>query len=149
MLNTRNKSLKYGLVFFLFSVPFASASDINRDIAERKTTNEVILLEDGSELVFETTTLKPIMILEDHIYLTNNSSGAIVGFEYDFSIPKGLYYVETKESENIKKTYSSDLINYHSEIRRSDIHTKYIVNDFPVKKEVVLKIRYIHNMISY
>lgn len=99
--------MKKIIIAMLMSISFfASASESNISIQKEKFE---VVIQDGVETIFKTSTLKPVMIFEEVITITNISKGHLRSVIYDFSLDnQSTLFSNMDLGDDVKILYSNN-----------------------------------------
>lgn len=137
------KTLKYLTLASLFISTTVFAKD---PYSIEKQIFEVITNLDGSELIFKASGIKPEIMLEDHVKITNENN-ALEKIDYIKKLPNSMYFIEFDNSKRIWASYSKDGKIFHEKLNREeDRFIKITINDVEPNDSMILKIRYEHNL---
>lgn len=135
------------LLFSTSTLLLVSASLFAKDFHKiEKTLYEVIKNPDGSELVFKANGIKPQIILEEKIIITNEQKSR-EKIDFVKKISESMFFFGFDETKKITALYSKDGQNYHEKLNRLDDHyIKVTITDVLPNEVNSIKIRYEHNL---
>lgn len=111
-----------------------------------KSLYEVITTPEGEEIIFKANGIKPEIVFEERIVITNEKD-ARKKIDYIKKISNSMFFFEYKNTEKIKAMYSEDGISFHESLdRKNDHYIKIIIKDVLPNEINSLKIRYEHNL---
>lgn len=144
-------TMSLSVLFLLSCIGFSGSTlAANKDIVIKKDLYEILLKENGEEIRFKTETPKPQMTFEEEVTVINESEKRkYKDFVYTKKIPKGLRFIEFKEVNGAKATYSSDGIDYHDELNKTtDKHVRVTIDVLPEKSSFDFRLRFTNSMFS-
>lgn len=154
----RKDILRLSSLFFVFlSTNIYATEHAVNNLAIKAEKKEVVVI-DGKEIIYPTTTLKPVMILEESIFLTNKSRiDTQINTIYDFKLDKkSSFYGEVKQKEkDVNVLYSDDngstfssypLTKNGNEVSKDDYTTiRFIIKKIEPLEKKELIVRYTYN----
>ena len=103
------KKLTLFLLVIMSSMSFANNHSSNKsNILIEKDKFEVVII-DGVETIFETSTLKPVMIFEEVVKITNISEGHLKSVIYDAKLDyQSALFTPSFKDDDVEVLYSND-----------------------------------------
>lgn len=143
------KTIPVLLSCFVLGLPI-SAMAAKKDISFQVETYEIYKQENGEEIKFKTTTPKPQMTFEEDVIVVNSSDKRTYNdVSYKKYIGQAFRFIEFKETSGIEAKYSSDGINYHSDLNKDmDKHIQIKVKEIKAGETIKFNYRFTHSMFN-
>lgn len=109
---------------------------------------EVLKLDNGEEIRFETHTLKPSMKFEKEIYYVNESKQDYKDIIYNYELEPGYFFIKTKPQNGVTISYSSDKENYTENYKEDSRYIKLKIDLLPKETNKVINFRYMHDILA-
>lgn len=140
------KNILFLLPFLLVSV--VNAGEIQKTMIKNldleKKRYEVYTKPNGDEEIFETITIRPNMVFEEHLILKRKKEGNQATFVYVHQIGGNSYYKGQKPEKGVFYSYSSNGVDFHKELDKPN--DKFLKIEIPElsgnASEKVIKVRY-------
>ena len=142
------KNILFLLPFLLASTSTVNAKEIQKTIMRNleleKKRYEVYVKPNGTEEIFETTTIRPNMLFEDHLILKRKREGNKASFVYIHQIGGNSYYKVQEESKGVFYSYSSNGVDFNKELDK--MNDRFLKIEIPEltgnTSDKVIKVRY-------
>lgn len=140
------KNILFLLSFLLVSAVNAGETQktLIKNLDLEKKRYEVYTKPNGEEEIFETITIRPNMVFEEHLILKRKREGNQASFVYIHQIGGNSYYKGQEPENGVFYSYSSNGIDFHEELDK--LNDRFLKIEVPKltggASEKIIKVRY-------